>query len=63
MSLLGKVKNMFGFSSKIEHKPDPIRGDLTRAVQRNERASQAAQEALEQMKMSDTMRQIAGKMK
>ncbi len=43
-----KLLAMFGISQP-EHKPDPISARTTIAIQRNERASRATQEALEEM--------------
>ena len=37
--------------------------DVSRALQRNEIAQQNARQALESIKMSDTLKTIAGKMK
>ena len=50
---------MLGFHKK---EPDFLATDVSRAVQRNEAASDAARRALEDLKQSDVMRQIAGKM-
>ena len=61
MNLIEKVKAMLGIT------PKATRGygspDVSRALQRNEIAQQNARRALESIKMSDTMRDIAGKMK
>lgn len=66
MNLLGKVKAML-FGSRIEEKPasarDAISVDVSQALQRNERASEEARRALEEMRMADTLAHLAGKMK
>lgn len=53
---------MLLFGRKTEHKPDPIKADYGRALQRNEIASANAREALEDLRMTETMRSIAGRM-
>lgn len=68
--LFEKVKAMLGIRSARYEKPvssrDHMAVDLSRALQRNERASQEAREALEEVlnrdKMADTFRDIVGKM-
>jgi hypothetical protein len=61
MSLLERLKTMLGFGSKPT--PNYIGPDVSRAIQRNEAASDNARRALEQLRMSDTLRDITGKMK
>ena len=51
---------LFGFQPS--HKPDPIKADYGRALQRNEMASVKAREALEDLRMTETLRSIAGRM-
>ena len=65
MSLIEKVKEMLGFgqSKATKLKSDYIGPDVSRAVQRNEQASENARQALQELKMTGTVRQIAGKMK
>ena len=64
MSLLEKVKEMLGFGHhRAKPKCDYIGPDVSRAVQRNEQAGENARKVLEEIKMTGTMRQIAGKMK
>lgn len=55
-----RIMQLFGLTPR--HKPDPIKADIGRALQRNEMASQKAREALEDLRMSETLRQIAGRM-
>lgn len=68
MNLTGKIMQFIGFARRDERpNPDPIRGDIVRAVQRNEQASYKAQQALadlltDKSKMPDTIRNIVGKM-
>jgi hypothetical protein len=48
--MLRKLKTMLGFSSKSDRpSPDPIRANLVIALQRNERASEAARSLLTDM--------------
>jgi len=47
--MLRKLKAMFRNEPKPAHKPDAISAKHTIAIQRNERASHAVQEALEEM--------------
>jgi hypothetical protein len=49
MSFIGKVREMFGFQSKSKAPTNNVGPDVSRAVQRNERAGFAVQEALEEM--------------
>lgn len=63
MSLFGKVKAMFGLKEKTPCTKSAVDPAISRAIQRNEIASERAQAALEDLKMSDTMRNIAGRMK
>lgn len=51
MTLKEKVKAMFGFASRTDERPakDPIRADVTRALQANERAGENARQALEDL--------------
>jgi hypothetical protein len=65
MSLLGRFLDMLGFSGKP--KPNYVGPEISRAVQRNDMASDKARRVLEDIKrnggMSDTIKDIAGKMK
>lgn len=61
MSLLERLKEMMGLTPKP--KPDYVGPEVSRAVQRNEQASVKVREALKELKMADTLRDIAGKMK
>ncbi len=65
MSLLEKARAMFGLGKKGRESRlnDPLSVDISVAVQRNERASENARRALEDLRMSDTLAHIAGKMK
>lgn len=66
MAILERLKAMFG--RKVAVSCDPcsnssrVSPDISRAVQRNEQASARAQQALESLRMADTLRDIAGKM-
>ena len=51
---------MLGFINKP--KPNFIGPDISKAVQRNEQAATEARRALEELRYSDTMRKVAGKM-
>lgn len=62
MTLLEKAKGMLGFRTR-PHKEDAISVDVSVALQRNERASENARRALEELKMRDTLAHLAGKMK
>lgn len=61
MSLIKKVKLMFGLQPKVV--TERIAPDISKAVQRNEAAGQRAQQALEEFRMSNTLRDVVGKMK
>ncbi len=60
IEIFKKVVAMLGFNKS---KPVPIsmNVDVSRAVQRNERAQQNVQKELEKIKMADTLRDLAGK--
>ena len=66
--ILKKVKAMLGFNRRDERpNPDPIRADVTRALQANERAAGQAQRALEELladkgQMRQSIGHIVGKM-
>jgi len=62
MGLVERVKGMLGFQTKAKAKCDYIGPDISKAVQRNEAAGERTRLALEHIKMSDTMRDIVGKM-
>lgn len=64
MSLIEKVFGMLGFHTKAKAKDVScyVGPDVARAVQRNEAAGDRARRALEELKMSDTVRDIVGKM-
>lgn len=62
MSLIGKVKAMFGLQPAMKPKQDMLGPDMSKAIQRNEAAGARAIAALEELKMSNTLRDIAGKM-
>lgn len=55
---------MLGFHTKAKAKDVScyVGPDVARAVQRNEAAGDRARRALEELKMSDTVRDIVGKM-
>lgn len=57
---------LFGVKRDERPAPDPIKGDITRAVQANEMASQRAQKALEDLldrgKMRRDLSDIVGKL-
>lgn len=59
MAIFGRLKAMF---TRSRPKQDAIKADYGRALQRNEMASQKAREALEDLKMAETLRQITGRM-
>lgn len=62
--ILERLLEMLGFNSKS--KANYVGPDVSRAVQRNEMANESARRALEGLKgdgMSETLREIAGKMK
>ncbi len=65
MSLLAKARAMFGLGKKGQESRlnDPLAADISVAVQRNERASENARRALEDLRMRDTLAHLAGKMK
>jgi len=51
MSIKKGLAAMFGFASRTDERPapDPIKADLTRATQANERAGENARQALEEL--------------
>ena len=61
MSLFGKVREMLGFHPKPKA-ADFVAVDVSRAVQRNEQSAERMRKALEEIKMTDTMRELVGKM-
>lgn len=62
MTLISKVKTMFGITPKP--KPlDTISADVKNAVQRNETASNRVREALEEYRMTDTIRNVTGRIR
>jgi hypothetical protein len=62
MSLLNKVKTML-FGRTPQPRKDSITPDVSRAVQRNEMAGEAARRALEELKMRNVLHEITGRMK
>jgi hypothetical protein len=61
MTLFERFMEMLGFQLKPKSH-DYLATDVSRAVERNEAASDRARRALENLKQSDVMREIAGKM-
>lgn len=51
MTFKERVAAMFGFAARTDERPnkDPIRADVTRALQANERAGENARQALEDL--------------
>lgn len=63
MNLIQRVKTMLGLSPRIKAKEQSYIGpDVSKAVQRNEMASERVRQTLENIKMADTLADIAGKM-
>lgn len=53
---------MLGFHTKTAKEQSYIGPDVSKAVQRNEASSERLRRTIEDIKMADTLRDIAGKM-
>lgn len=60
--VIKRIAEMLGFTFSSNKPKDFLGTDVSRAVERNEAASDRARRALEDLKQTDVMREIARKM-
>jgi hypothetical protein len=62
MTFFEKVREMLGLGNKPKSASAYIGPDVSKAVQRNEQSNAEARRELEKLKITHTIRNIAGKM-
>ena len=62
LQVIKRIAEMLGFTFSSNKPKDFLATDVSRAVQRNEAAGDKARRALEDLKQTDVMRELAGKM-